>query len=111
MSSAGTVSAAQKEPATKLYVQRQDDGGRWSDDIERYFDALPQSIRSTSAKARIARMLDEIEDLSPTMRALSDAALAQEAAALRKLLRREGLARTAVVRSFALIREVASRTI
>src|SRR3954447_23472688 len=105
MSSAGTVSPGLKEPATKLYVQRPDRGQSWSDDIEPYFDVVPQAIRSTSSKARIARAIDDIENLSPAMRTLSDAALAEEAAAVRGLLRREGLARPAVVRSFALIRE------
>lgn len=84
---------------------------------ESWFDR--QGVRLASPIMRRLRertsmrteVVGPVNALGPTLSGLSDAQLRDEAARVREQLRREGFSNELVFRSFALVREVAQRTV
>jgi preprotein translocase subunit SecA len=92
------------------YPERVEATLSWLDETgERLAHAVARRVRRSDE--RPAAVAARVLALEPETAALDDAALAREAASLGAAMRRDGFAEDLVVRSFALVREAAGRTI
>jgi preprotein translocase subunit SecA len=108
--SSALAGALRTSPQPIVYPLRREHADTWLDRIETAITGAPVRCLSLWWRHRFARLAARIEARSPLVAAMSDATLKAEAGSLRELLRLYGHRDELVVGAFALIREVAWRT-
>jgi preprotein translocase subunit SecA len=103
------VTQAWSLPLLEPYPERDDPRHHWLDAVETAVLALPRKLAARFRRHRWWRMVGEIAACEADLVALSDEDLSLVVARVRAKLRRDGLADQAVVRGFALVRELARR--
>jgi preprotein translocase subunit SecA len=98
-------------PAQTVYAERAEQAEGWLARMSGRLAALPGLVWPGLHTRRLSRIVRRAADHAAELAALSDDALAARARDVRIELRQSRLAEDAVARSFALIREVAGRTI
>ncbi len=99
-------------PPGVLYPEREVRPESWLDRLGTRLSGLPVALAPGLLRLRLTGVVARIAEHGRALRSLSDEALENAALQLRReLLRRRGFADDVVARSFALIREVASRRI
>ncbi len=111
MSSSATTLGAASLPPAVIYPEREDRRENWLDRIGTVLSGLPATLWPRLRAARLSRIVRLAARHGREFAAIDDAALARAATALRVDLRRDGFVDERVGRSFALVREVAERTI
>jgi preprotein translocase subunit SecA len=110
MSEISGAAASSLLPSPVLLPQRPERKAHWLDRIETVVTGFPVLAFPRLWRTRLARIVPMTNKQSDKLRAATDLALTEEARELRRLLRTQGLRTHLVARSFALIREVAGRT-
>ena len=100
-----------QSPQPIIYPIRADRPATWQERVETAITGAPVRALSLWKRRRFARMAGRIDVRSQVLAQMSDPALKAEADALREAMTLHGFEDQLVVRSFALIREVARRTI
>ena len=98
-------------PSPVLLSQRPERKAHWLDQIETTVTGFPVLALPRFWRMRLSRIVPMTAAQSARLQSASDEALAEEGRALRALLRTRGLRVDLVARSFALIRELAGRTV
>jgi preprotein translocase subunit SecA len=111
MSSASATAAAFSLPPQIVYAERAERAEGWLDHVSARLLALPSAVWPGLHARRLSRLVPKVAGHAAALSAMNDDALAALATELRIELRRSRLAEASVARSFALIREVAGRTI
>ncbi|RPI43730.1 MAG: prepilin peptidase, partial [Betaproteobacteria bacterium] len=112
--SAAVLRADVELSPARAYPERAEHEPKWHDHIADWLTSRtvrPLKRRLHDPSRRLARILPHVEAHEAAFRAADDAGLKAAAVALRRQLRREGFRSEAVGRSFALVREVATRTL
>jgi preprotein translocase subunit SecA len=94
-----------------LLPQREDSRAHWVDAIETVVTGTPALMLPRLLQRRLAKIIPATKRYEAAFAAASEGALRDEANDLRRLLRIDGLRAHHVARSFALIRELAGRTV
>jgi preprotein translocase subunit SecA len=108
MSDAAFVANPWPLPERVLYPERADLHETW---IDRAGTTVESVARARFPARHLFGIVDRVSTHGPRLAAMADDDLRREARALRLELRRYGLRKPAVARAFALVREVAERTI
>ena len=98
-------------PPPVIYPQREEANETWLDRVETVVTGLPFLLLPGLHRARLSRLVTPINDQAIAFEKLNDAALRGEPQHLRRRLREQGFRDHVVARAFALVREVARRTI
>jgi preprotein translocase subunit SecA len=98
-------------PPPVLLPQRNDTKARWLDRVETIVTGVPALAMPRLLRARLSRIIAMTNAHEATLRGATDHFLTEETLELRRLLRLRGLRIELVARSFALIRELADRTV
>ena len=98
-------------PAAVFYPERAVPAEGWLEHLETRLSSLPARLFPAASRLRSARMVARVGAEGTALGALSDAALRERCLTVRAELRRHGMTDRPVARSFALIRELAGRTI
>ena len=111
MSETATTGPAWLLPPPRLLPQREDSRASWLDQIETVVTGAPALMLPRLLRRGLAKIIPETAQFNAPFAAASDRALREEANELRRLLRINGMRISHVARSFALIRELAARTV
>ena len=111
MSSPSARAAALSLPPQIVYAERAEQFDGWLERMSVRLAGLPALVWPGLHARRLSRIVRRTADHAAGLSAMGDDALAARASELRIELRQSQLADDAVARSFALIREVAGRTI
>ena len=111
MSDTATAGPAWLLPAPCLLPQREDERLHWLHPIEAAITTVPALMLPALLRNRLAPIIPAAAKLAAPLRAAGTHALDDEVAELRQVLRRDGLRMAHVARSFAVIRELAERTL
>ena len=98
-------------PPPVLLPQRDDGRAYWLDRVETIVTGIPALFLSDLLRTRLSRIIGATNAHSLALEGATELALREEVLELRRLLRSRGLRVDLVARAFALIREVADRTI
>jgi len=111
MSEIGAAATPWLLPSPVLLPQRSERRTHWLDRIETLITGFPVLTFPRLWRARLSRVVPLTNAHNDRLQRASDRALGEEARELRQLLRIEGLRIDLVARSFALVRELAGRTV
>lgn len=111
MSEPGVPVAARLLPPPILMPQRDDEREHWLDRIETVVTGVPAVLLPQLHRIRLQRLVARVGECGEALRGASDAALREETAEVRRLLRIAGLRNELVARAFALVRELAERSV
>jgi len=111
MSSTLTAPASWELPAPELYPQRDELPEGWFDQAETFVSGLPTRLMPNTYRFRLLPVVRAINERESVLEAMDDRELRSEALDVRRQLREQGLQRDGIVRSFAMVRETARRTI
>src|SRR5215469_15501879 len=111
MSEIGAAATPWLLPSPVLLPQRSERKTHWLDRIETLITGFPVLTFPRLWRARLSRVVPLTNAHNGRLQRASDRALGEEARELRQLLRIEGLRIDLVARSFALVRELAGRTV
>jgi preprotein translocase subunit SecA len=98
-------------PPPVLLPQRSDSKARWLDRVETIVTGVPALALPRLLRARLSRVITMTNAQEAALRVATDQILMDETRELRRLLRLRGLRIELVARAFALIRELADRTV
>jgi preprotein translocase subunit SecA len=98
-------------PPPVLLPQRSDTKAHWLDRIETIVTGVPALVLPRLLRARLSRIIAMTNAHEAAFRTATDHFLMDEARELRRLLRLRGMRIELVARTFALIRELADRTV
>jgi preprotein translocase subunit SecA len=111
MSESGIATPLWLLPPPVLLPQRSDSKARWLDRVETIVTGVPALALPRLLRARLSRVITMTNAQEAALRVATDQILTDEARELRRLLRLRGLRIELVARAFALIRELADRTV
>ena len=111
MSSAFAAPADWELPASELYPQRDDVPEGWFDQAETFVSGLPRRLMPGTHKLRLLPIVKAINERAAVLEAMADHEIGTETLDVRRQLRKHGLQRDGIVRSFALVRETARRAL
>lgn len=111
MSELGGVASNWLLPPPVIAAQRRDRKENWLDRIETLVRGVPALALPRLWRVRLSRVIEATEAHADTLRSADENMLKAETLELRTLLRTDGLRMELVGRSFALIREVADRSL
>ncbi|MEE8530591.1 MAG: preprotein translocase subunit SecA [Hyphomicrobium sp.] len=111
MSEAGNTTDLWRLPPPVLVPERADRQHHWLDRLESAAMGFPVLFLHGLHRARLSRIVAMVNDHGPALATLDPEGLQAEGLELRRLLRRRGFRDDVVARAFALVREVAHRTI
>src|SRR6516164_7903098 len=111
MSESGAAAPPWLLPPPVLLPQRDDSRAYWLDKAETIVTGVPALFLSGFLRRRLSRIIPMVESHGAALHGAIEHVLRDEALELRRLLRSHGLRIQLVARAFALIRELAERSV